>query len=165
MLKIGLVDKHKSCNCFYGKTFLHNKFLRLSVSVLSAKMKRICSYLFFFCFLGPHSRQVEVPRLGVQSELQLPATATATPDPSCICDLHHSSWQPWILNPLSKVRDWTRNLIVPSRIRFHWATTGTPVLTFRTNMKIDPEFTRIVYLAKSWCSLLYLLGNLPLKAV
>ena len=30
---------------------------------------------------------------GVESELPLPAytTATATPDPSLICDLHHSS--------------------------------------------------------------------------
>ena len=50
---------------------------------------------------------MEVPRLGVQSELQLPAyaTVTATPDPSCIFDLHHSSWQSGILNPLSETRD------------------------------------------------------------
>ena len=36
---------------------------------------------------------MEVPRLGVKLELQLPAytTATATPEPSCACDLHHSS--------------------------------------------------------------------------
>ena len=42
---------------------------------------------------------MEVPRLGVQSELQLPAYATATTmrDSSHICDLHHSSWQHWIL--------------------------------------------------------------------
>ena len=47
---------------------------------------------------------MEVPRLGVESELQLPAytTATATPDPSCICDLCCSLWPCWILNPLSK---------------------------------------------------------------
>ena len=32
---------------------------------------------FFFGFLGPHMRHVEVPRLEVESELQLPATATA----------------------------------------------------------------------------------------
>ena len=31
----------------------------------------------------------------VELELQLPAytTATETPDPSCVCDLHHSSRQ------------------------------------------------------------------------
>ena len=40
-------------------------------------------FLFFPCFLGPHLWQVEVPRLGVALELQLPAytTATATLDP------------------------------------------------------------------------------------
>ena len=38
---------------------------------------------------------MEIPRLGVKLKLQLPAytTATATPDPSCICDLHHHSSQ------------------------------------------------------------------------
>ena len=58
-------------------------------------------------------------QLGVESELQLPAYAivTATPDPSHVWDLHHSSWQCQILNPLSKARDRTRNLMVPSRIR------------------------------------------------
>ena len=30
------------------------------------------------------------------------ATATAMPDPRCICDLHHSSRPCWILNPLSE---------------------------------------------------------------
>ena len=37
--------------------------------------------LFFFGFLEPHLWHMEVPKLGVESELQLPATATATPDP------------------------------------------------------------------------------------
>ena len=32
-------------------------------------------------------------------------TATATPDPSCLCDLRRSSWQRRILYPLSKARD------------------------------------------------------------
>ena len=66
-------------------------------------------FLFFFCFLGLHPRHMQVPRLGVQSELQLLAytTATATLDPSCICDLHHSSWQRQLLNPLSEARDQT----------------------------------------------------------
>ena len=31
-------------------------------------------------------------------------TATATQDPSRLCDLHHSSWPCWILTPLSKAR-------------------------------------------------------------
>ena len=47
---------------------------------------------------------MEVPRLGVKSELQLQAytTATAMPDPSRICNLHHSLQQCQILKPLSK---------------------------------------------------------------
>ena len=32
-------------------------------------------------------------------------TATATLDLSHVCDLHHSSWQCRILNPLSETRD------------------------------------------------------------
>jgi len=89
----------------------------------------VFTYLFlFFCFLGPHLWHIEVPRLGVQSELQLLAytTATATQDLSHICDLHHSSWQRLILNPLSEARDRTQDLIIPSQIRFSCATTGTP---------------------------------------
>ena len=58
---------------------------------------------------------MEVPRLGVKSELQLPAciTTTGTPDPSHICDLYHSSGQRQILNLLSEARVQTRNLMVP----------------------------------------------------
>ena len=50
---------------------------------------------------------MEVPRLGVELELQLLpyTTATATPDLSRICDLHCSSQQHLILNPLSEARD------------------------------------------------------------
>ena len=85
-------------------------------------------FLTFLFFLGLHLWHVEVPRLGVKSELQLPAyaTATATWEPSRVCDLHHSSRQHWILNPLSEARDQIRNLMVPGQIRFRCATTGTP---------------------------------------
>ena len=56
-----------------------------------------------------HLRHMEVPRLGVESELQLAACATATTmlDPSHICDLDHSLWQGRILNPLSRARGQT----------------------------------------------------------
>jgi len=62
---------------------------------------------------------MEVPRLGVELELQLPAsiTATATQDPSRICNLHHSSWRRRILNPLSEARDQTYVLMDASQIR------------------------------------------------
>ena len=75
---------------------------------------------------------MEFPRLGVQSELQLPAYAgaTVTPDLSRVCDLHHSSRQRQILTPLREVRDRARNLMVPSRIRFRCATMGSPYAVF-----------------------------------
>ena len=55
---------------------------------------------------------------GVQSELQLLAyaTATAMPDPNCVCDLNHSSRQRQILNPLNEVRDGTRVLMDASQV-------------------------------------------------
>ena len=44
--------------------------------------------------------------------------ATETWDPSHVCNLHDSSRQFRILNPLSEARDRTRNPMVPSRIPF-----------------------------------------------
>ena len=60
-------------------------------------------------FLGPHLQHMQVPRLGVESEVRLPVytTATATPDLSHFCNLHHSSQQRRILNSLSEARDRT----------------------------------------------------------
>ena len=65
---------------------------------------------------------MEVPRLGVKSELQWLATATAiatttaTLGLSRFCDLHHSSWERQILNPLSEAGDHTHILIDTSRV-------------------------------------------------
>ena len=69
-------------------------------------------------FLGSHLRHMEVPRLGVEWELQPPAyiAPTAMPDLSYICDIHHSSQPHWILNPLSGARDWTCILMDTSRV-------------------------------------------------
>ena len=67
------------------------------------------SISFFFFFLRLYLCCMEVPELGVESELQLPAYAIAMAvlDLSLICDLHCSLQQHWILKPLSKARDWT----------------------------------------------------------
>ena len=59
----------------------------------------------FFSFYGHTCGIVEVLRLEVELKLQLLANATATLDPSHICDLHHSLWQCRILNPLNEARD------------------------------------------------------------
>ena len=78
-------------------------------------------FAFVFVFLGLYLWHMEVPRLGVELELQLRAyaTATATQDPSPFCNLHHSSWQCQIPNPLTEARDQTDILMDTSGIRFH----------------------------------------------
>ena len=69
-------------------------------------------HLDFFFFLWPQLWYMAVSRLGVKLELQLPAytAAIGMRDPSRACDLHHSSWQHQILNPLSEARDRTHIL-------------------------------------------------------
>ena len=93
---------------------------------------------FFFgegvvCFLGLHLQHMEVPRLGVKSEVQLSANTTVTANRglSHICDVHHSSGQCWILNPLGEARGQTCILMDTHWVRYHRATTGTPCLSVK----------------------------------
>ena len=44
--------------------------------------------------------------------------------------LHHSKWQCQIFNPLNGAKDQTCILTDTSRVRFHWATTGTPTTLY-----------------------------------
>ena len=94
----------------------------------NALLKRV-GFVCLFCFFGPYPRHMEVLRLVVQTELQLPAypTATATPDLSHICGLCHSSWQCLIHSPLSGARNRTHILMDTSRVRFWGTTTRTPM--------------------------------------
>ena len=64
---------------------------------------------------------MEILRLRVQLELQLQVYTTAMQDPSHVCNLYHSSWQCWILNPLSEARDQTSVLMDTS-----WVVTAVP---------------------------------------
>ena len=121
------VSKFLEVNLIEVNIILVNK--SLEVNLLSKAYSRV-NFLFiylFFCFLGPHLQHMKVPKIGIKLELQLPTytTATATRDMSCVCNLQHSSRQPWILNPLREARDWTRNLMIPSQIRFCCAAMGT----------------------------------------
>ena len=81
-------------------------------------------HIFFF-FLGPHLRRMEVPRLRVKLEPQLPAYATAMPDLSHICNLHCSSWQCQILNQVSEARGQTHILMDIVGFLTCWTTMGT----------------------------------------
>ena len=71
---------------------------------------------FFFNFFGFSELplwHMDIPRLGAESQLQLPAhgTATAMPNLSLVCNIHYGSWQCWILNPLREARDQTCTLL------------------------------------------------------
>ena len=124
-LKLGFLSFSLSCHSFlyvldmshirwmtYKKFFL--LFCGLSFHFLgqilwSTKFQSLFLSFFLFFFKGLHLQDMEVPRLGVKWELQLLAytTATETWDPSHVCDLHHSSQQCQIPNPLKEARDQT----------------------------------------------------------
>ena len=96
-------DKRKKCMCMYDWVTLR----------YSINWHNNVYFDVIIFFQGSHLRHMVVPRLGVKSELELLAypTAMGTPDQSHICDLHCSSRQCWILNPLSGVRDQTHILL------------------------------------------------------
>ena len=73
---------------------------------------------FFFraTLMAYRSFQAEGP---IRAAAAVCATATAMPDLSCSCDLHCSSWQGWILKPLSGVRDRTHILMDIARLHYH----------------------------------------------
>ena len=66
-----------------------------------ALVGKVFGCLFVCLLLWLHLWHMEVPRPAVESELQLPAytTATATWDPSCVCELHQ------IPDPPGEARD------------------------------------------------------------
>ena len=75
-------------------------------------------FYLFFVFLGLHLKHMEVPRLGIQSELQLPvyATATAMQDPSHVWDTPQLM-ATLDLNPLIEAMDRTHVLVDTSQVR------------------------------------------------
>ena len=87
---------------------IHPSFPRLTHSKILTKV-----ISFFFSFLGPHQWDMEVPRLGFESELQLLAynTATETWDLRRIFNLHtaHSkagSPTPWVRPGIKPTSSW-----------------------------------------------------------
>ena len=103
-------------------------------TILAAPVFFFFFFFFFPDFLGLHPWQMKVPWLWGKSELQLLAytTTTATQDLSPIFDLHCNLGHHQILNPLSKGRSWTHILMDTNQVHYHWATMGTPRLTFNS---------------------------------
>ena len=96
-----------------------------------------CKYFFrlfslcvinFICLFMATPTAYGNSHTGVESELQLPAytTAKTTWDLSHVCNLHHSSQQCWLFNPLSKPRDGTHILMDTSQVHYHRAMMRTP---------------------------------------
>ena len=77
-------------------------------------------FLFFFFLAGLLLQHMELPRLG--SNWSCSYQPQPQPQPcqnwamSLVCDLHHSSWQHWILNLLSEARDQIRTLLEHSQV-------------------------------------------------
>ena len=120
--------KKNLCTSFYANNNKWKYHLRIFFFSQYLEEKNIL-HNSFICTVGSHLRHMEVPRHEVQSELQLPATATAMQDLSHVCGLHHGSWQHWILNPLNKARYQTCILMDTRRLHYCWATTATPTCT------------------------------------
>ena len=89
--------------------------------------RKDCLFPFFFFWSLPFSWVTPTAYGGSQARGLIGAVAASLrqshtnagskPHPSRVCNLHRSSRQRRIVNPLSKGRDRTRNLMVPSRIR------------------------------------------------
>ena len=140
------------CTCGFKIEGLHPYFSQhLSIPIFHVLSDHLhCNFfLSFFCFLGLHPQHTEVPRPGVELDLQLLAyaIATATWESRRVCDLDHSSQQHWILNPLRKARDWTCILIDTSQVHYPWATTGTPAIFFKLANYI---FRAVLDVQKHW---------------
>ena len=104
---------------YFAEEGIFNNFYKMCIiSGYDVIYIQIPFFFFFFFFLGLYLQHMGTSRLGVESELQLPAFATATAmwDWSCVCDLYHSSWQCQILNPLSEARDQTHILMDASQV-------------------------------------------------
>ena len=75
---------------------------------MACKLYQLIFFLFLFFFLGPvqwHMEAGSQARGGIRAILLVYTTATAMPDPTRICNLHLSSQQRWIFNPLTEARD------------------------------------------------------------
>ena len=105
MWKLRLTLKSKVSHSTLGISLVTASPSEKDTIVNPCHLTYLLIYLFFFQW--PHVQHMEIPGLGVESELQLLAYAipTAMPDLSRICDLCHSLQQYQILNPLSEARE------------------------------------------------------------
>ena len=91
---------------------------------------------FFFLFRSSPVEYGSSQAMGwIKAAAEAYATATATPNLNCICDLCCSLYQHWILNPLSDARDQTHILIGVSWVLNLLSHTGNSSIHFFRHKK------------------------------
>ena len=131
----------KSFCIYHIYRYIHIKYLFTNRYMLTheSKVEVFCPLSVFYTFKSTpflffsfraDPLHMEVPGSGqiIVTAASLDTT-TATRDPSHVCNLHPSSQQHWILNPLSEARDQTHIFMDTSQVRYRWATAGSPDLT------------------------------------
>ena len=110
-----------------------------TTDIFTHNLVLIFLFFCFICFLGPHPQHMEIPRVGVKSELQWLAytTATTTQDPSRVCNLHHRSLTQWVRLGIEPTSSW-----ILVRFVNHRARTGTPNTWFLKHVSCHPVATR-----------------------
>ena len=132
---------------------------KLSTSHFWEKKNNILniSNVFLFCFVLLFRDALEAHGSS-QARGQIGATPAglchshSNTGSSCICDLHRSSWQHWIPDPLSEARDQTCILMDISWIHLCCATTGT-----------SSTYFSILYKARNFWNKIY--SSVPSKFV
>ena len=122
LLRTGYYDLKSS-----GK-ILDIPFFTPNIKLANSLLPQIYFYLFTIVLLF---MAMPVAHGSSQARSQLAySTATAMDVPSCICDLHQSSQQCQILNPLSEARDKPHVLMDTSWVCYHWAPMGNSFHSF-----------------------------------
>ena len=100
-------------------------------------------FFFFLVFLGPYLQHMEVPRPGVELELQMSAytTATATQDLSCICKT--GSLAHWARPGIEPASSWILVGFVSAAPQWE-----LPLLPFKFNFLLPEEYPFIVVLSE-----------------
>uniref|UniRef100_A0A8D0MNK2 IL-3 receptor alpha chain N-terminal domain-containing protein n=1 Tax=Sus scrofa TaxID=9823 RepID=A0A8D0MNK2_PIG len=97
--------------------------------------------------MGPHPQPMDVPRLGVESGLQLPAhpTATATRDLSVLCNLHRSSRQRQTRTPRMEARD---QILTAPNITNSWCNQSYAIMRWSVQSNFNFHFKYEVQIQK-----------------
>ena len=98
---------NKSVCAIFPTAFAHS----MSLCHILAILKLFQTFPFFFLFIAAPAACGSFQARGQhRAAAEANATATATLDPSRMCNLYHSLWQHQILSPGSEARDWTHSL-------------------------------------------------------